>query len=108
MYSLSVSTSLFAQTTKFATKPGRRTSRRPVVTRATALPQKKKHALTVAFRVPSSKEKEADDIFKSHERFMNSTHVIGDAETDDVGHPRLLEYYVAKTQELTDLTDPGK
>lgn len=39
---------------------------------------------------------------------MNSTHVIGDAETDDVGHPRLLEYYVAKTQELTDLTDPGK
>ena len=70
--------------------------------------KKKKHALTVAFRVPSSKEKEADAIFKSHERFMNSTHVIGDAETDDVGHPRLLEYYVAKTQELTDLTDPGK
>jgi hypothetical protein len=75
--------------------------------RASALPQKGKTALTGVLRVPTASEAAFDELWASHEKMMNATHVVGNAEASDEGHPRLLEYYVSKAVELTDPFDPG-
>jgi hypothetical protein len=106
MASLFAPSSRIALPARFTSKTQRRvTASRGV--RASALPQKGKPALTMVMRVPSSKESEVDALFASHERSMNATHVIGDAEADDIGHPRFLEYYVSKAKELSDPLDAG-
>ena len=106
MASLSALSSGVALQARFGSKVSRRvTARRGV--RASALPQKGRPALTMVARVPSEKESEVDALFASHERFMHDTHVIGEAEADDIGHPRMLEYYVAKSAELSDPLDAG-
>lgn len=57
--------------------------------------------------VPKKLEHEADRLVKSHERWVNQTHVVGpDGDEDDFGHPRLLEYYVTKGPEVVDALDP--
>ena len=95
-----------AHQARFGSKAHRRvTAGRGV--RASALPQKGRPALTMVMRVPSAKESEVDALFASHEAMMHDTHVIGEAEADDIGHPRMLEYYVAKSTELSDPLDAG-
>ena len=106
MASLSALSSRVALQARFGSKAHRRvTARRGV--RASALPQKGRPALTMVMRVPSAKESEVDALFASHEAMMHDTHVIGEAEADDIGHPRMLEYYVAKSTELSDPLDAG-
>ena len=106
MASLSALSSGVALQARFGSKVSRRvTARRGV--RASALPQKGRPALTMVMRVPSAKESEVDALFASHEAMMHATHVIGEAEADDIGHPRMLEYYVAKSTELSDPLDAG-
>ena len=57
--------------------------------------------------VPKKLEHEADRLVKSHERWVNQTHVVGpDGDEDDFGHQRLLEYYVTKGPEVVDALDP--
>ena len=57
--------------------------------------------------VPKKLEHKADRLVKSHERWVNQTHVVGpDGDEDDFGHPRLLEYYVTKGPEVVDALDP--
>ena len=106
MASLSALSSRVAHQARFGSKAHRRvTAGRGV--RASALPQKGRPALTMVMRVPSAKESEVDALFASHEAMMHDTHVIGEAEADDIGHPRMLEYYVAKSTELSDPLDAG-
>ena len=106
MASLSALSSRVAHQARFGSKAHRRvTAGRGV--RASALPQKGRPALTMVMRVPSAKESEVDALFASHEALMHDTHVIGEAEADDIGHPRMLEYYVAKSTELSDPLDAG-
>ena len=102
MASLSASIQ-FTKNPQFTTRITRRTVR--LAATASALPQKGKHALTGAWRFPLSKESEADAIFKSHNEFMESTHVVGNAEKDDTSHPRMLEYYISKAKELSEPMD---
>ena len=69
--------------------------------------QKNKHGFTNVLIVPKKLEHEADRLVKSHERWVNQTHVVGpDGDEDDFGHPRLLEYYVTKGPEVVDALDP--
>ena len=69
--------------------------------------QKNKHSFTNVLIVPKKLEHEADRLVKSHERWVNQTHVVGpDGDEDDFGHPRLLEYYVTKGPEVVDALDP--
>ena len=106
MASLSALSSRVAHQARFRSRASCRvTASRGV--RASALPQKGRPALTMVVRVPSEKESEVDALFASHEAMMRDTHIIGEAEADDIGHPRMLEYYVAKSTELSDPLDPG-
>lgn len=105
MASLSLSSRVSLQA-RFGSKASRRVAASRGV-RASALPQKGRPALTMVMRVPSAKESEVDALFASHEAMMHATHVIGEAEADDIGHPRMLEYYVAKSTELSDPLDAG-
>ena len=106
MASLSALSSRVAHQARFRSRASCRvTASRGV--RASALPQKGRPALTMVVRVPSEKESEVDALFASHEAMMRDTHVIGEAEADDIGHPRMLEYYVAKSTELSDPLDAG-
>ena len=69
--------------------------------------QKNKHGFTNVLIVPKKLEHEADRLVRSHERWVNQTHVVGpDGDEDDFGHPRLLEYYVTKGPEVVDALDP--
>jgi hypothetical protein len=77
-----------------ATKPG--------------LTQKGKHAISAVLSIPKVMEKEADAIWQSHEAFMNATHLVGsESAADDIGHPRMMEFYVSKGDEMKDPMNPG-
>ena len=88
-------------------------SRRPLrVSAASNSPgfsQKGCNALTGVLSVPKELEKEVDAMWKHHEQFMNDTHIIGDAAAeDDVGHPRMLEFYLSKGYEMKEPMNPGE
>ena len=88
-------------------------SRRPVRVSAAAnspgFSQKGKCALTGVLSVPKEMEKEVDAMWKSHEQFMNDTHLVGDASAeDDVDHPRMLEFYLSKGYEMKEPMNPGE
>ena len=69
--------------------------------------QKNKHGFTNVLVVPKKGEADADRLVRSHERWVNSTHVVGpEGDEDDFGHPRLLEYYVTKGPEVVGALDP--
>ena len=88
-------------------------SRRPVRVNAAAnspgFVQKGKYALSGVLSVPKEMEGEVDAMWKSHEKYMNKTHLVGDASAeDDVGHPRMLEFYVSKGYEVKEPMEPGE
>ena len=88
-------------------------SRRPVRVNAAAnspgFVSKGKYALSGVLSVPKELEGEVDAMWKSHEKYMNETHLVGDASAeDDVGHPRMLEYYVSKGYEVKEPMEPGE
>ena len=60
----------------------------------------------IVWRVPQADEAEIDAYWKSHEEFMQSTHVMG-LEGDDATAPRLLKFYIAKGKELNKPMDPA-
>lgn len=83
----------------------RSTRRGAVAVRAAATPfyHKGKPALSGVLSVPKAEEAKFDAMWKSHAKWMSETHLIGpNAAEDDEGHPRMLEYYVSKGDEMKD------
>ncbi|CAE8669446.1 unnamed protein product [Polarella glacialis] len=60
----------------------------------------------ITWSVPKSEETEIDAYWKEHEAWMRSSHTMG-LNGDDSKAPRLLEFYISKSMELQNPSDPA-
>lgn len=62
--------------------------------------------INISYTCPPEAEKEMDDFFTEHEKFMRATHTFEDTG-DDTSKPRMTSFHISKGKQLNNPMDPS-